>query len=629
VRAVLGAIMTRDGSPVALADVQALADRARLPWAEKPRLILGDGFGLVWVPACTREQPTSPDGLAPWSREPRRHEVVVDGTLDDRSELARRLGLPTGSDGPGSEPCLIAAAYERWGPAFLPSLVGELAFLLWDRTERRLLAYRDTFGLRELFYCESSRQFLVASQLQMLLDRPALSDLNEEYVAEFLSVQFFCGPMTPFRGAVRLQAGHQLTITGAHLATRRYWDFEDRPLRQGTSEEHAERFLSLFQEGIEACCKSTTGRVWAELSGGLDSSSIVCLAQEILKREPAQGADFATLTFVWDDTPQSDERRWSDPVVQKYGLVNHRLRGDDLFFDGVHEASLYRNEPHFGLLCHPMIKLEADLLHGVGVEVLLSGSRAESVVLADLTPPVHLADHLRGLRLRCFYRELLRWQRGTHQPLANLLLRFALQPLLWPHRSVGSSEDAPALSPWLDQSFVRRTKLLNRVREARAARRFRNAAQQFQYERLCRSEQMVHRGFSEWSCEVRYPFLYRPLVEFVLAVPWEAKVSPEEGKLLLRRSLEGRLPELVRTRQGGGGPGPSMYKAYARRWAWIEPVVRSSLLVSMGFLDRAEFTRAAELVSFGMSRGYGAFLSCLALELWLRAVTGWQEPCRG
>lgn len=622
-RAALGAIVTRDGSPVALPDLQAFAGRARLPWPETPELIIGEGFGLLCVPAGTRAQP--PSGLPRWRREPCRHEVVVDGTLDNRSELARRLGLPKGSDGPGSEARLIAAAYERWGQDFLPSLVGELAFLLWDRAERRLLAYRDSFGLRELFYSDTSRQFLIASQLQMVLDRPKLSDLDEEYVAEFLSVQFFCGPMTPFRGAARLQAGHQMTITGTHVETRRYWDLEESPLRQEAGHEPAERFLALFQEGIEACCRSTTGRVWAELSGGLDSSSIVCLAHEVLQREPARGADFATLTFVWDDTPQSDERRWADPVVQKYGLVNHRLRGDDLFFDDVHEASLYRNEPHFGLLCHPMIKLEADLLHSAGVEVLLSGSRAESVVLADLTPPVHLADHLRSFRLRCFYRELLRWQRGTHLPLANLFLRFALQPLIWPHRSVGSAEDAPALSPWLDRGFVRRAKLLSRVREARAGGRFRNAAQQLQYERLCRSEQMAHRGFSEWSCEVRYPFLYRPLVEYVLTVPWEQKVAPEEGKLLLRRALEGRLPELVRTRRGGGGPGPSMYKAYARRWARIEPVVRSSLLVSMGFLDRAEFTRAAELVSFGMSRGYGAFLSCLALELWLRAVTGWEE----
>jgi asparagine synthetase B (glutamine-hydrolysing) len=178
------------------------------------------------------------------------------------------------------------------------------------------------------------------------------------------------------------------------------------------------------------------------------------------------------------------------------------------------------------------------------------------------------------------------------------------------------------VNPWVNESFARRMNFRDRVRATRVERRLRDIAQQLQYERLSRSEQMVHRGFSEWSCEIRYPFLYRPLVELALAVPWEQKVTPREGKLLLRRSMEGRLPDVVLTRQGSAGPGPAMYKAFAKRWASIEPVVRSSLLVSMGFLDRTEFTRAAEMVRFGMSQKFGAFASCLAFEYWLRAVTG-------
>jgi len=65
-----------------------------------------------------------------------------------------------------------------------------------------------------------------------------------------------------------------------------------------------------------------------------------------------------------------------------------------------------------------------------------------------------------------------------------------------------------------------------------------------------------------------------------------------------------------------------MYKAFAKRWGAIEPLVRSSRLVSMGFIDSAEFTRAAELVRFGAAHQFVAFLSCLAFEYWLRTVTG-------
>jgi asparagine synthase (glutamine-hydrolysing) len=615
VRVAIGGIVDLGGGPVGTRDLEPLAARARLRWGGPPRFLPGDGFGLVWIPAFSGTAPPAAEGV------PGRCEAVVDGTLDNRVELARDLGLPPEEAGPGSEARLIAAAYERWGADGIGRLIGEFAFLLWDRAERRLVAARDTFGLRELFYRRCDGRLHFASRLQML-GRPALSDLDEEYVADFLTGQVSIGSRTPFKEFRRLQAGHQLTVAAGRTAIRRSWDFTDEPpLSNRTESENDERFLALFQEAVERSL-ATGGRVWAELSGGLDSSSIVCVAQEILRRDPVRAAGFATVSFVWNDTPQSDERRFSEPVARQYGLVQHQIPCDDLFFDGATEASLQRNEPHFGIFTHPMFVAETDLLRASGVAALLCGSRAESVVLSDLTPPVHLADHLRGLRFGAFGRELLRWQRGTHRPLANLLLSFVLHPLLRPGLYLRSSEDEKTLDPWVGKDFARRLHLHGRVGRRRTERRFRSLAQQLQAERLSRSEQMVHRGYHEWACEVRYPFLYRPLVELALAIPWEQKVAPEMGKLLLRRALEGRLPDVVRTRRGTAGPGPSAYKAYAKRWAAIEPVVRSSRLVEMGYLDGAEFRREAELVRFGMSQKFGSFTSCLAFEVWLRAVTG-------
>jgi asparagine synthase (glutamine-hydrolysing) len=458
-----------------------------------------------------------------------------------------------------------------------------------------------------------------------MLLRPSVTDLDEEYVADFLTGQVSFGQATPFKGVRRLPAGHQLSLAGGRLSIQPTWELTEQPLLSYRRDsEYLDHFLATFEEAVGRSL-ATGGRVWAELSGGLDSSSIVCVAQEILRGDPIRARDFATMTFVWDETPQSDERRWSRQVVEKYGLINHQVICDDLFFDRITEASLYRNEPHFGLFTYPMFRAQTELLRGSGVEVLLCGSRAESVVLSDLTPPLHLADHLRALRLGDFGRELLRWQRGTHQPFANLLISFALKPLLRPGLYMRSSEDDGTLDSWVSPVFARRMDLHRRVRRVRTERRFHSLARQLQYERLRRSEQMVHRGYQEWACEVRHPFLYRPLVELVMRIPWERKVDPGMGKSLLRDSLSGRLPEGVRTRRGGAGPGPAAYKAYAKRWDMIAPVVRSSLLASLGFLDGAEFNREAEMVRFGSSNRFGAFTSALAFEFWLRAVTGSRE----
>ena len=622
-RAIIGGIVNRDGGPIDRRELDLFAARARLPWGGKPRIQWGEGFGLVWIPTLPVDEPAAFGAAADADRFGRSHRfaVVVDGTLDNRSELARELGLPAEDAAPGSEPRLIAAACERWGADCPGHLIGELAFLAWDRHERRLLAARDPFGLRELFFADTGNEVRIASQCCMILHRPALSDIDEEYVADYLASQEPWGSATPFKGIRRLESGHLLTVAPDRLESRGFWEPGRPLLRYRDPAEYVEHFRVLFQEAVERSL-ATGGRVWADLSGGLDSSSIVCVAQEVLRGDPAAARDFATVTHVWDETPQCDERELAGTVVEKYGLVNHQVRGDDLFFDGAYEEALFRNEPHFGLFCQPMIRAITELLHTSGVAVLMSGTRAEAVVLDNTMPPVHLVDLARQLRMVTLARELIRWQRGTHKPLANLILTSVLKPLLGGQRFHRSLGDRGNLEPWVDKGFARRMRLQERAATPLGGQQFHGFAQKYQYDLLKRTEQAMARGLLEWSCEVRHPFLYRPLVELTLAIPWEQKMAPREAKQLLRRSLAGTLPEQIRTRRDGAGPGAAMYKAFAKRWGLIEPVVRSSLLVSMGYLDGAQLSRAAELARFGSISSWANFLNCLAFEFWLRATTG-------
>lgn len=626
-RAVIGGIVNRDGGPIDQRELDLFAARARLPWGGKPRIQSGEGFGLVWIPAFPHGEGIAAHADAGRFSGGERFVVFVDGTLDNRSELASELGLPPDAAAPRTEASLIAAALERWGAACAARLIGEFTFVAWDRRERRLLAARDAFGLRELFFKDDGRQIRIASQCCMILDRPALSDLDEEYVADYLAAQEPWGPATPFKAIRRLPSGHWLTVTRDRFEIRRFWEPGRPLLRYRDDAEYAEHFRALFREAVERCL-STGGRVWADLSGGLDSSSIVCLAQEILQSDPSAAPDFATMTYVWDETPQCDERELALTVVEKYGLVNHQVKGDDRFFDGAYEEALYRNEPQHSIFCQPMMRDIAEMLRASSVPVLLCGTRAETVVLDDSMPPVHLIDLARGLRLNAFMRELMRWQRGTHVPLANIVLGCVLRPLFGKYdylRSLRFMGNPGKPEPWVNREFARRMKLQDRARVLLPDNHFHGFAQRYQCEILMRTEQMMARGSMDWSCEIRHPFLYRPLVELALAIPWEEKMAPREAKLLLRRSLVGTLPERIRTRRGGAGPGPAMYKAFAKRWASIEPVVRSSWLVSMGYLDGAEFSRAAEQARFGAISSWVSFKSCLAFEYWLRAITGAAE----
>lgn len=618
-RAVIAAILEEGQKPIESEQIEAFVARAKLLRDEPPQITKAGPVVLIRCPI----RPSEPSPIARESGV----VVILDGTVDNRIELARELEL-SGSARDVTSERVIAAAYERWGEDAPARLIGELAFLLWDPRRRRLLAARDALGMRQLFFHPPSPgrgRMYFSSQLQMLQGSFHLSDLDQEYVADFLVDQVHVGPRTAFRSVRRLEAGSWLSLWEGKLEICRYWrPVEKLPHKYADPKESAEHFREVFREAVRRCL-GTGGRAWAELSGGLDSSSIVCMAQEILQEEPQLAPDFGTVSFVWEETPQSDERRWIQPVVEKYGVVNDQLVCDDHFFDGALEAARYRSDPHFGLLCHPMYRKEERHLRSLGVDTLLSGSRAEAVVLAEGTPPVHLADLLRSGHFGTFFRTLSYWQTGTHKPLVNLAYSFGLRPLLRRDLYIRSIEDRGIVDPWIREDFARCFELRDRARKSILRPRFRSRAQGFQAEGLLRSEQMVVRGALEWSFEIRHPFMYLPLVELALQIPWEQKVEPALPKPLLRRALGEILPERVRQRRGALGPGPSAYKAYARRWAQIEPVVRSPVLASLGLVDQEKFYRAAEMIRFGASPKFGAFTTCLGLEYWLRATVGEDE----
>lgn len=137
---------------------------------------------------------------------------------------------------------------------------------------------------------------------------------------------------------------------------------------------------------------------------------------------------------------------------------------------------------------------------------------------------------------------------------------------------------------------------------------------------IVRSEQLIHRGYVDWSLEVRYPFLYKPLVEFCFAVPWEIKHRPGEHKSLLRLGLEGVLPERVRQRRSWTGPTTAAFKTLVRSRRFLDDLASSSYLVELGVFDRDEWLHALRLARQGHCDNFVALTSCMAFEYWLRSV---------
>ena len=146
----------------------------------------------------------------------------------------------------------------------------------------------------------------------------------------------------------------------------------------------------------------------------------------------------------------------------------------------------------------------------------------------------------------------------------------------------------------------------------------RGAADQWHVERIGWITGFLLRGYLEKACEIRYPFLHRPLVELALAMPWSLKAVPGEPKAVLRRAMRGILPEPVRRRTRNASTGHAVYTGLRKEWPVIERILDSSALVDLGAVDRDRLRNALQLARQGHAPDLGGLLSTLTLDAWLQ-----------
>ncbi|MEK6320953.1 MAG: asparagine synthase-related protein [Acidobacteriota bacterium] len=551
--------------------------------------------------------------------------VVADCRIDNREELIDELrGRGESIESP-SDADLILLAYNAWGTGCAARIVGDFAFAIWDVERRRLFCARDALGVRPFFYYFDGSRFRGASLIRQLLQDETIDrTYDESYMAAFLVRGECPSESTPYESIKRLLAGSSLVIERGGLRKEKYWDLDPQcEISYRTDGEYEEHFRTVFGDAVRAHIRSA-GPVWAELSGGLDSSSIVCMAQEIYGADRALGRGFNTLTYCYDQASQADERRWSQTVVEKYGLPSMHLIVDEYWpFKDLNEGVAYWDEPTPKVLFNARLRETGRRMLDCGAKVLLSGIAGDQVFLGDAPDPVHLADYLRGFQLRRFVRELVSWQKQLKVPMSEVIVDNCVKPLLNPNTLMGYTMNAKyrRIPKWIDSDLAERRNLQKVGAQAFLPRRYKSPAAQQQYLGIMRTSAPLVKGpLISPAIEARYPFLYRPLVEFAMAIPMEQKVRPGDPRSVLRRAMVGILPEQVRTRKTKAGPDQAIYLGMNREWSRIEPLLKSSRLASLGYIDSREFRHAVESTRIGYPDNIHLMLAALSLEIWIRGA---------
>ncbi len=380
--------------------------------------------------------------------------LLWDGRLDNREDLFSQLELG-GSISATSDGAIVAAAYARWETECFAKLMGDWAVSIWDPKRRHLLLAKDVIGTRPLYYYPlAGRELFWSSILEPLVLLGGSSFcLDEEYVAGLLGF-FPATHLTPYLGVSAVPPSCYVHIRDGHAVTRKYWEFDSlRRIRYRTDGEYEEHFRGVFQESVRRRLR-THQPILAELSGGIDSSSIVCMADTILASGDTQTPKVETLSYYVDDEPNWNEQPYFEKVEQRRGQAGTHIKvsSEELFsFD--YDFERFAASPAAPGCASSRSRAVAACLQKSGSRVVLSGIGGDELLGGIPTPVPQLADYLLSAQFVTFGRQLSLWALAMRMPLLQLA-RGTIASFL-PSWIVGHRNDRKA-PDWLNTRFSRR-----------------------------------------------------------------------------------------------------------------------------------------------------------------------------
>src|SRR5271165_3058261 len=226
-----------------------------------------------------------------------RTEILTwDGRLDNRDDLLMRLRDSLRGD--TSNAALVVATYERWGTSGLVHLIGDWSLVIRDWAHGAIILASDFAGVRPLYYHVQQGRVLWSSCLQSLVEATQISELDEQYVGGLMMFGG-CPNHTPYKGIYSVPSGHAVCVSAKETAIRPFWSIPNGDaIRYRSERRYEEQLRHLFREAV-AVRLQTDSPVLAELSGGLDSSSIVCMANHLMRSGAVGASRIVGVSYLW------------------------------------------------------------------------------------------------------------------------------------------------------------------------------------------------------------------------------------------------------------------------------------------------------------------------------------------
>jgi asparagine synthase (glutamine-hydrolysing) len=572
----------------------------------------------------------SPTGHQPMSTQDGQLTVVFNGEIYNYVELRAELQARGHRFVSSGDTEVLLNAYREWGSRCVDRFNGMWAFLIYDRGNGKLFGSRDRFGIKPLYVYRGPRHVLLASEIKSIRASGLYKDVTNIKIAAsyLLEDRLDESAETFYAGIEAIPAGtaFELTLDG-RLRQWRYWSLET----QGESpvDDPAAGFAELFEDAVQVHMRSDVP-VGVNLSGGLDSTSIICSSARV---RAAQGANGPLMAFCYQ-APRFDESTYIGHTVDQTGatLVNLETSPQLLWAD-LERMLWHQDEPVHSMTAvigYQLMRLAAQ--HGV--KVILNGQGADETIggyanyfrdywhsllragrIVDTWKQLgeHSAVH-RSKRLPLFFaqvRHLIQAQLQSFAPYQSLSAWSAARRLRqsnrWFKQDLLGVLPANGSEPGFDLRSVLRRSVETSPLPI--------------YLRVEDRNSMAH------SVEARLPFLDYRLVELLFALPAEWHLRGPWNKFVLREAMRDRIPESVRTR-----PDKMGFPYPARDWfanELKEPVLdllRSRAARERGIYNTDVMLRDAEQHGTGTTDLSSWLLRVAQFELWSTGSETSQTP---
>lgn len=469
------------------------------------------------------------NGIQPMTKEKQgfHYTICYNGELYNTEDIRKELLIKGYSFQGHSDTEVLLTSYIEWGEDCLQYLNGIFAFAVWDEKRNSLFIGRDRLGVKPLFYTEISTGFIFGSELKALLAHPNVkAELDREGLAEV----FALGPShTPgsgiFKGIKELRPGHALKFTQDGLKVWRYWNVKSEE-HTDSFEETVEKVRFLFKDAVTRQLVSDVP-LSTFLSGGVDSSAITAIASMEYERTGKGPLHTYSIDYEGNDKffkanefqPNSDGV-YIKKMTDTFGTIHHNcIITQETLAEFLHEAVTVRDVPGMADVDSSLLwfcrEIKKDFV------VSLSGECADEI--------------FGGYP---WFRREADLQRGGFPWMRSIQERQNLLKDSWSNKL--QLEDY--MMDKYNQTIAETPKLAGESKEDAKRRELFYLNQLWFMTTLLERKDRMSMGA---SLEVRVPFADHRLVEYVWNVPWEMKNYMGREKGLLRKALEGILPDEV------------------------------------------------------------------------------------